>query len=88
MAAMARKATPKKHSNVLMHILGFFKSVEDTTARRDLRASIDDYRLGLVPRIVPLTLVRYMAERHDVTLLLEQSYLNPHPKELMLLNHV
>lgn len=36
----------------------------------------------------PLTLIRYLAERHEVTLLTEQSYLNPHPKELMLLNHV
>ena len=88
MAAMAKKATVKKHSNVLMHILGFFKSVDDNTARTDLRVAIEDYRLGLVPRIVPLTLIRYMAERHSVTLLLEQSYLNPHPKELMLLNHV
>ena len=88
MAAMGRKTTTKKHTNVLMHILGFFKAIEDETARRDLHGAIEDYRTGLVPRIVPLTLIRYLAERHEVTLLTEQSYLSPHPKELMLLNHV
>jgi uncharacterized protein YbgA (DUF1722 family) len=58
------------------------------TARRDLQSAIEDYRTGLVPRIVPLTLVRYLAERHVGMLLTEQSYLSPPPKELMLLNHV
>lgn len=87
MSGMTKKATVKKHSNVLMHIQGFFKGA-DEVARRDLAAAIEDYRTGLVPRIVPLTLVRHLAARHEVTLLQEQSYLNPHPKELMLLNHV
>jgi uncharacterized protein YbbK (DUF523 family)/uncharacterized protein YbgA (DUF1722 family) len=87
MAGMEKKATVGKHTNVLMHIQGFFKQADDT-ARRDLGAAIEDYRMGLIPRIVPLTLIRYLADRHQVTVLVEQSYLNPHPKELMLLNHV
>ena len=48
---------------------------------------IADYRAGLVPLIVPVTLIRHLARRHQQPLLLESSYLSPHPKELMLRNH-
>ena len=50
--------------------------------------AIADYGRGLVPLVVPLTLVTHHARRHDVRYLLDQLYLQPHPKELMLRNHV
>jgi uncharacterized protein YbgA (DUF1722 family) len=37
---------------------------------------------------VPLTLIVHHARRHEVQYLLDQIYLQPHPKELMLRNHV
>ena len=49
---------------------------------------IADYGRGLVPLVVPLTLIAHHARRHDVQYLLDQIYLQPHPKELMLRNHV
>ena len=49
---------------------------------------IADYRAGLVPLIVPITLVRHHARVHGAEYVLEQTYLSPHPKELMLRNHV
>ena len=58
------------------------------TSRTELLTTIDDYRNGLVPLVVPLTLIRHHVRRHDVQYLAGQIYLEPHPKELMLRNHV
>ena len=88
MAAMRIRASRGRHTNALMHAVGHFKRQLDATSRDELLGLLEDYRLGLVPRIVPLTLVRHHARRLDVEYLIEQSYLNPHPKELALLNHV
>ena len=56
--------------------------------RRSSCATIDEYRRGLVPLIVPLTLLRHHVRVHDVGYLSGQTYLEPHPRELMLRNHV
>ena len=88
MSAMRIRATRARHTNALMHAVGHFKRRLDTASRDELLAVLEDYRLDLVPRIVPLTLVRHHARRLKVEYLLDQSYLNPHPKELALLNHV
>ena len=47
----------------------------------------DDHR-DLVPLVVPLTLIRHYIEKFGVQYIADQVYLNPHPKELMLRNHV
>ena len=88
MSAMRLRATRARHTNALMHALGHLKRRLDQPSRNDMLAVLEDYRAGLVPRIVPLTLVRHHARRLEVEYLLDQSYLNPHPKELALLNHV
>ena len=88
MSAMRIRATRARHTNALMHAVGHFKRRIDTASRDELLATLEDYRLGLVPRIVPLTLVRHHARRLEVAYLLDQTYLHPHPKELALLNHV
>lgn len=87
MLAFSRRATVRKHCNVLQHITGFVRTAGDVRGRNELSEVIEDYRAGLVPLIVPITLVRHLARRHDQPLLLESSYLSPHPKELMLRNH-
>ena len=88
MSAMRIRATRARHTNALMHAAGHFKRRLDTGSRDELLAVLQDYRRGFVPRIVPLTLVRHHARRLDITYLLDQTYLDPHPKELALLNHV
>ena len=88
MQALAIIATPQRHANVLQHIVGYFKRTLDAASRDELLASIEDYRKGLVPLIVPITLVRHHVRRHNVEYLAGQAYLDPHPKELMLRNHV
>jgi uncharacterized protein YbgA (DUF1722 family)/uncharacterized protein YbbK (DUF523 family) len=87
MEALAVPATRGRHVNVLQHMAGYFDEA-DAESRRELTASIEDYGRGLVPLVVPLTLVAHHARRHDVRYLLDQVYLRPHPKELMLRNHV
>ena len=88
MATLSMVATPKRHANVLMHMLGHFKKVLSGESRDELCRTIEDYRLGLVPLIVPITLLRYHARAHRIAYLLDQIYLDPHPRELMLRNHV
>ena len=88
MDALARMATTRKHTNVLMHMAGHFKALLDADEKQELLTTIHDYREGLVPLVVPLTLVRHHVRRHKVEYLAGQVYLDPHPKELMLRNHV
>jgi len=86
-AAFCTKATKKKHANVLEHALGFLKTALAAVEKREILSAIDEYRRGLLPLIVPLTLLRYSIRRHEVAYLADQLYFDPHPKELMLRNH-
>ncbi len=88
MGAMAKVVTPARQVNVLQHIAGYFRDHLDAESRRELAALIDDYRGGLVPLIVPITLMRHYVRRFAIAYLAGQVYLEPHPKELMLRNHV
>jgi uncharacterized protein YbgA (DUF1722 family) len=88
MAALAVIATPRRHTNVLQHMAGYFKDRLDRESKAELLAAIDDYRRELVPLIVPITLLRHHVRFYRVPYLAGQLYLEPHPKELMLRNHV
>ena len=88
MKALAVKATVRKHVNVLQHILGYFKERLGAHEKAELLGMIGDYHHGLTPLIVPLTLIKHYVQIFDVTFILDQVYLNPHPKEIMLRNHV
>ncbi len=82
------KATPSKHTNVLQHILGYFKRDLSKDEKQEAVELIDNYRLGLVPLIVPVTLLNHIVRKFEQEYLGAQVYLKPHPKELKLLNHV
>ena len=88
MNALAVIATRGRHTNVLQHMAGYFKDVLDRASKEELQAAIEDYRGELVPLIVPITLIRHYVRVHGVAYLAGQVYLEPHPKELMLRNHV
>jgi uncharacterized protein YbgA (DUF1722 family)/uncharacterized protein YbbK (DUF523 family) len=88
MTTMAIVATPRRHTNVLMHMAGHLKTLIDPASKQELTACIDEYRRELVPLVVPLTLLRHHARTHQVAYLLGQTYLEPHPRELMLRNRV
>jgi uncharacterized protein YbgA (DUF1722 family)/uncharacterized protein YbbK (DUF523 family) len=88
MGALRVIATPSRHANVLRHMTGYFRDQLDGDSRRELLVLIADYQRGLVPLIVPLTLIRHYVRGFRIAYLEGQVYLDPHPKELMLRNHV
>lgn len=87
-AVLGRPATRRGHTNVLHHLLGFVSDGLDGEDRAELVETIERYRLGLVPLVVPLTLIRHQVRRQGSGYLRDQVYLEPHPYELMLLNDV
>lgn len=88
MEALKSKATVRKHVNVLQHLAGYLKKQLSTIERAELQETIQDYHRHLTPLAVPLTLIKHYVRILAVPYLVDQVYLNPHPKELMLRNHV
>ena len=88
MEALAITATRRKHVNVLQHLIGHMKGRLTKSERSEIDGLIEDYRQGLVPLVVPLTLVKHYVVRYAILYLRDQIYLNPHPRELKLRNYV
>jgi uncharacterized protein YbgA (DUF1722 family) len=88
MDSLKLKTTPKKHTNILQHMMGYFKEQLSVDEKRELLGVIDNYQGGYIPLIVPVTLINHYVRRYDQPYLKEQIYLNPHPLELQLRNHV
>jgi uncharacterized protein YbgA (DUF1722 family)/uncharacterized protein YbbK (DUF523 family) len=88
MTTLARVATPGRHSDVMLHAIGHLKRLIQPGDRDELLAAIEEHRRGIVPLVVPITLLRHHVRRHDVGYLKDQTYLEPHPRELALRNHV
>lgn len=88
MAALQRPATRKRHTNVLQHLMGYLKKQLDSADKAEMLEQIEAYRLGLVPLIVPITLLKHHFRHHPHAYVAEQYYLQPHPQELMLRNHI
>ncbi len=88
MEALKLRATPKKHANVLMHMAGYFKDQLSSNEKAELLETIQLYRKELVPLLVPITLINHYVRKYNQPYLKDQYYLNPHPLELQLRNHV
>jgi uncharacterized protein YbgA (DUF1722 family) len=88
MDTLAHVASRGRNANVLQHAAGHLKNSLDSASRGELAELIHDYRKGLVPLIVPVTLIGHHVRRHEIDYLNGQVFLEPHPKELMLRNHV
>ncbi len=87
MAAMRLKPTLNKHVNVLMHMMGYFKKRLSADEKQELLTILDRFHQGLVPLIVPITLLNHYIRKFNEPYLQSQYYLNPHPLELKLRNH-
>jgi uncharacterized protein YbgA (DUF1722 family)/uncharacterized protein YbbK (DUF523 family) len=88
MQAMKKTATRRTHSNVLQHLLGYFKQVLSGEERSEMVRLISQYRHGIVPLVVPLTLLKHHLRRHPQDYLTRQAYLQPHPEDLSLRNAI
>lgn len=88
MDCMRLIATVKKHTNVLYHLMGYFKKELSSEEKKELREIIEEYQHELIPLIVPVVLLRHYTRKYDEQYLKSQVYLYPHPDELKLRNHV
>ena len=87
MAALSLKPTPRKHTNVLHHMLGYFKRDLSRDEKQEMLELIDQYKAGLIPLIVPITMFNHYTRKYGQEYLNAQVYLNPHPTDLKLRNH-
>jgi uncharacterized protein YbgA (DUF1722 family)/uncharacterized protein YbbK (DUF523 family) len=88
MESLGLKTTPKKNANVLMHMVGYFKEQLSSEEKQELLDIIENYRQEYVPLIVPVTLINHYVRKYNEPYLKQQVYLNPHPLELHLRNHI
>jgi len=86
--ALRLKATPRKHINVLQHIMGYFKKQLSPEEKQEILELLELYRNGHLPLIVPVTLMNHFVRKYEQPYLKDQYYLHPHPVELRLRNHV
>lgn len=86
--ALSLKGTVSKHTNVLMHIMGYFKKQLSADEKQEMLELIANYRSGHLPLIVPVTLMNHFVRKYHQPYLSDQTYLNPHPLDLQLRNHV
>ncbi len=88
MQALRRCASRGTHCNVLQHLSGYFKDTLTQQDKAELQAIIGQYQQGVVPLVVPLTLLKHHLRKHPDPYLLQQTYLQPHPESLGLRNAV
>ncbi len=88
MEGLSLSATTKKHTNVLSHIMGYFKKQLTADEKQELLEIIGNYHRGSIPLIVPVTILNHYVRKYNEPYLKKQVYLNPTPLELMLKNHV
>lgn len=81
-------ASRKKHVNTLQHIQGYLKKNLDADDKAELNELIEGYKNGLLPLIVPITLLRHHFRRYPNEYITQSFYMAPHPGEMMLLNNI
>jgi len=85
--ALKQRATRGKNANVLQHAMGYFRKDLSSEERQEAQMHIENYRLGYIPLIVPVTMVSHYVRKYRTAYLMNQTYLEPHPLELKLRNH-
>lgn len=86
MTALKHTASRGTHSNVLQHLSGYLKHALSRDDKQELQRLIDQYRQGIVPLVVPLTMLKHHLRCHPDDYLAGQAYLQPHPEDLSLRN--
>jgi uncharacterized protein YbgA (DUF1722 family)/uncharacterized protein YbbK (DUF523 family) len=87
MGALRLKTTVAKHTNVMQHMLGYFKKDLTSDEKQEMLEIIESYRSEYVPLVVPLTLFAHYVRKYDQAYLKQQTYIDPHPTALKLRNH-
>jgi uncharacterized protein YbgA (DUF1722 family)/uncharacterized protein YbbK (DUF523 family) len=84
MTALKKLSNRKSHTNTLLHLQGYFKKYLSKQQKEELVEKIEDYRLGMLPLLVPLTLINHYLREHTSDYLSSQVYLSPYPDDLKL----
>ena len=88
MAALKKPATRRTHTNVLQHICGYLKKTLSAADKHEIQQLIGQYHQGIVPLIVPLTLLKHHFRQHPDPYVALQVYMQPHPENLSLRNAI
>lgn len=80
MAALERCPTRGNHANVLLHLSGYLRHCIGAQEKREICQVIDQYRKGAIALAVPINLLRHHFSQHPDPYVLQQVYLQPHPK--------
>lgn len=88
MQGLSQCATRRTHANVLYHIAGYLKRDIPATERQRLTELIDQYRQGIVPLVVPITMLRHHFANNPNAYIDSQAFMAPFPDELKLRNLV
>lgn len=88
MTALSHHATRKGNTNAMMHLRGYLKEILSTQDKQELSQLVDSYKAGVVPLVVPLTLLKHHLLKLDNPYLKSQTFWEPHPDQLGLRNHI
>ncbi|EPM75239.1 hypothetical protein A249_35412, partial [Pseudomonas syringae pv. actinidiae ICMP 18804] len=88
MAALKKCATRRTHTNVLQHLCGYLKQTISAEDKQEIQEVIGQYHQGIVPLIVPLTLLKHHFRQHPDPYVALQVYMQPHPENLSLRNAI
>jgi uncharacterized protein YbgA (DUF1722 family)/uncharacterized protein YbbK (DUF523 family) len=88
MVALKKPANCKRHTNVLMHLMGYFKTVLSAEEKQEFVELLNEYRLGLIPLVVPVTMLKHYLRRTPDSYLVDQTYFDPYPKAMGLRNSI
>lgn len=82
MTGLACVATRKKHTNVLMHIQGYFKKHLEKSDKQALTQMILRYQQGLLPLASPIEILKHHLRHYPDDYLQIQYYFSPFPAQL------
>lgn len=80
MTGLAIPATRKSHANVLSHLQGYLKRTLDGPSRQELDNLVTRYRIGELPLLAPITMLKHYFRLHPDDYIDYQVYLDPHPQ--------
>ncbi|ADU68422.1 2-thiouracil desulfurase family protein [Pantoea sp. At-9b] len=84
MRLLAHPSTRRNHTNVLMHVQGYFRRQLTSAQRQELALLIDRYRRGVQPLLAPITMLKHYMAEFPHPWLAQQRYFDPYPEALRL----